>query len=131
MPYHPPRLESVTEEDFQLYRHVVNGVYCFDDLMLGRLIELAGPDTTFIVLSDHGFHSDHLRPAKIVENRELDAQLLRAWYEQAIAPQLHGRPEFAGYIFGSGARTRRSCSSTDALPGCWPECATMARDWRR
>src|SRR6185436_6055448 len=31
---------------------------------LGRLVELAGPETTFIVLSDHGFQSDHLRPAQ-------------------------------------------------------------------
>lgn len=62
MPYHPPRLDNVPEAEFELYREVVNGVYCFHDMMLGRVIELAGPETAFIVLSDHGFHSDHLRP---------------------------------------------------------------------
>ena len=30
--------------------------------MLRQLVALAGPDTTVIVVSDHGFHSDHLRP---------------------------------------------------------------------
>ena len=33
--------------------------------MLGRLIELAGPETTVIVVSDHGFKSDDRRPAYI------------------------------------------------------------------
>jgi Tfp pilus assembly protein PilF len=32
------------------------------DLMLRRLLELAGPDTRLMLVSDHGFHSDHLRP---------------------------------------------------------------------
>jgi tetratricopeptide (TPR) repeat protein len=34
-------------------------------MMLERLIQLAGPDTTVIVMSDHGFHQDHLRPNKL------------------------------------------------------------------
>ncbi len=62
MAYHPPRMERVKEEDFEFYRDVVNGGYRLHDLMLGRLLELVGPDTTVIILSDHGFHSDHLRP---------------------------------------------------------------------
>jgi predicted AlkP superfamily phosphohydrolase/phosphomutase/Flp pilus assembly protein TadD len=62
MPYYPPRRESVSEEDFELYRDVIDGVYCFHDLMLGRLIELAGDDTIFVVLSDHGFQSGAMRP---------------------------------------------------------------------
>ncbi len=62
MPYHPPRMENVPERDFELYRNVVNETYCFHDQLLGRLIELAGDDTTVILCSDHGYHSDHLRP---------------------------------------------------------------------
>jgi GNAT superfamily N-acetyltransferase len=38
------------------------------------------------------------RSARIVESRELPAEPLRQWYEQTIAPALHGRPELAGYI---------------------------------
>jgi tetratricopeptide (TPR) repeat protein len=41
---------------------VVDGVYEFHDAMLGRLLELAGPETTVILLSDHGFQSGNLRP---------------------------------------------------------------------
>src|ERR1017187_5945233 len=39
--------------------------YQFHDQMLGTLIEKAGDDTTVILMSDHGFHPDHLRPASI------------------------------------------------------------------
>jgi predicted AlkP superfamily phosphohydrolase/phosphomutase/tetratricopeptide (TPR) repeat protein len=65
MQYHPPRLEWVNERDFELYKDVVNSAYCYHDLMLGRLLQLAGPETTVILVSDHGFHPDHLRPKSV------------------------------------------------------------------
>ena len=65
MQYHPPRLEWVSERDFELYKDVVNSAYCYHDLMLGRLLQLAGPETTVILVSDHGFHPDHLRPKSV------------------------------------------------------------------
>lgn len=63
MQYHPPRMPHVSEADFAFFRHVMFGAYQLHDVMLGRLLELAGPETTVVLLSDHGFHSDHLRPA--------------------------------------------------------------------
>jgi predicted AlkP superfamily phosphohydrolase/phosphomutase/tetratricopeptide (TPR) repeat protein len=65
MKYHPPRLHNIPEEDFNLYRHVVTSAYRFHDMMLESLINLAGEDTTIIIVSDHGFHSDHLRTTYI------------------------------------------------------------------
>ena len=62
MPYHPPRMEGIPERDFELYQHVVRGIYRLHDLFLQRLQQLAGPDTAIVLVSDHGFHSDHLRP---------------------------------------------------------------------
>lgn len=62
MTYHPPRLPHVPEEDFEMYKDVMKGVYRFHDLMLGRLLELAGPEATIILCSDHGFQSGVLRP---------------------------------------------------------------------
>ena len=62
MNFHPPRLEGVPENLFEIYKDVVNGAYKFHDMMLERLLQLAGPETTVVLLSDHGFHSDHLRP---------------------------------------------------------------------
>jgi len=65
MKYHPPRLDWVPEADFEIYKDVVNAGYQFHDLMLGTYMHLAGPDTTIIIVSDHGFHPDHLRPREI------------------------------------------------------------------
>ncbi len=63
MEYHPPRMAGVSERDFEIYKDVVTGCYRFHDMMLGRLLDLAGADATVILCSDHGFHCDHLRPA--------------------------------------------------------------------
>lgn len=65
MKYHPPRQPHVPEEEFERYKDVVTAGYQFFDLLLHRLLALAGEDATVILLSDHGFHSDHLRPASI------------------------------------------------------------------
>jgi predicted AlkP superfamily phosphohydrolase/phosphomutase/tetratricopeptide (TPR) repeat protein len=65
MHYHPPRMEGIAEDRFEIYKDVVNGAYRFHDMMLQALFESAGPDTTVILVSDHGFHSDHLRPRGI------------------------------------------------------------------
>lgn len=62
MPYHPPKLEWIKDEDFALYKDVVKGAYRFHDMMLERLLELAGPETTVILCSDHGFESGSQRP---------------------------------------------------------------------
>jgi predicted AlkP superfamily phosphohydrolase/phosphomutase/tetratricopeptide (TPR) repeat protein len=62
MAYHPPRQPHVPEADFEMYRHVMTSVYRFHDMMLKRLIELAGPEATIVLCSDHGFQSGFLRP---------------------------------------------------------------------
>ncbi len=65
MRYHPPRLPDVGEEDFAIFSGVIANAYRYHDAMLGRLLQLAGPDTTVVVMSDHGFHPDALRPLYI------------------------------------------------------------------
>ncbi len=65
MRYHPPRQSWISEREFELYHNVVSMAYQVHDQMLGTLLEKAGPDTTVVLLSDHGFHPDHLRPSSI------------------------------------------------------------------
>jgi tetratricopeptide (TPR) repeat protein len=65
MHFHPPQMEGIPDDKFEIYKDVVNGAYRFHDMMLETLLDLAGPDTTVLLVSDHGFHSDHLRPRGI------------------------------------------------------------------
>ncbi len=65
MKYHPPYREGIPRELYDHYNAVVEGGYRLHDMMLARLLELAGPDTTVVICSDHGFHPDHLRPMKL------------------------------------------------------------------
>jgi len=69
MRYHPPRQAWIPERDFELYSNVVSMAYQFHDRMLGTLLhkarQQAGDDLTVILMSDHGFHPDHLRPRGI------------------------------------------------------------------
>ena len=65
MNYHPPRLRWINEKDYELYKYVVEGGYIYHDMLLGTLLENTDEDTSVIMISDHGFHSDHLRPKHI------------------------------------------------------------------
>jgi predicted AlkP superfamily phosphohydrolase/phosphomutase/tetratricopeptide (TPR) repeat protein len=65
MRYHPPQQSWIGERDFELYHNVVSMAYQFHDEMLGTLLKKAGSDTTVVLVSDHGFHPDHLRLAAI------------------------------------------------------------------
>ncbi|MEO6847196.1 MAG: alkaline phosphatase family protein [Chthoniobacterales bacterium] len=65
MRYHPPRQKGVSKKDFELYSGVIEAGYRYHDMMLGVLMAMAGPETTVMLLSDHGFHPDHLRPRSI------------------------------------------------------------------
>jgi len=57
MPYHPPQMADVTAAEFALYKDVMTGVYRYHDMMLHALLQLAGEDTTVIIVSDHGYRS--------------------------------------------------------------------------
>ena len=65
MQYHPPRLPHIPERDFEIFKDVITGCYKFHDMMLKRLLQLAGSDTTVILCSDHGFQSGQQRPIQV------------------------------------------------------------------
>jgi predicted AlkP superfamily phosphohydrolase/phosphomutase/tetratricopeptide (TPR) repeat protein len=65
MKYHPPRRPHIDEKEFENFQHVVEAGYRFQDMMLERCLDLADDETTVIIVSDHGFHSDHQRPMHI------------------------------------------------------------------
>ena len=63
MKYHPPKRDHIPLQDYELYKDVVNSIYRFHDMMLGRYLELIDDDTTVMLVSDHGFHPGDNRPA--------------------------------------------------------------------
>jgi predicted AlkP superfamily phosphohydrolase/phosphomutase/tetratricopeptide (TPR) repeat protein len=65
MNFRPPRMEGIPESSFEIYKDVIDSAYRFHDMMLETLVTLAGPEATVLLVSDHGFHSDHLRPRSI------------------------------------------------------------------
>ena len=65
--FHPPRMENIRPDFFEHFQGVVNAIYVFHDQMLGRLVELAGPDAHVMIVSDHGFQSGGLRPTTRVD----------------------------------------------------------------
>ena len=62
MPFHPPRLPGIPEQEYELYREVLEATYRMHDLMLARLMALAGDAAHVVLVSDHGFLSDQRRP---------------------------------------------------------------------
>ncbi|QDU55822.1 alkaline phosphatase family protein [Aeoliella mucimassa] len=62
MEFHPPKMEQVADDDFQAFQHCMEGIYRFHDMMLEALLTLAGDDTAVVLLSDHGYYNNHLRP---------------------------------------------------------------------
>ena len=67
MPFHPPPMANVRPDLFEVFRGVMDAIYELHDQMLGRLVELAGPDAHVMIVSDHGFLSGARRPVGDVD----------------------------------------------------------------
>ncbi|MCP4774091.1 MAG: tetratricopeptide repeat protein, partial [Planctomycetaceae bacterium] len=65
MKYRTPQLPTISDNDHRLYRGVVDMGYIYHDMMLKQLLTHVDDQTTVLLISDHGFHSDHLRPVAI------------------------------------------------------------------
>jgi predicted AlkP superfamily phosphohydrolase/phosphomutase/tetratricopeptide (TPR) repeat protein len=61
MNFSPPQMKGIKDEEFKLYKHVVDGAYRLMDMMLARILQLAGDDCAVFLTSDHGFKSGDLR----------------------------------------------------------------------
>ncbi|MFO0962216.1 MAG: alkaline phosphatase family protein [Phycisphaerales bacterium] len=80
MELRPPRMEHVEKRDLETYGEVMDRIYMRHDEWLGELLRAAGPETTVILLSDHGFYSDHRRPVIDKWRQEQGAALEARWH---------------------------------------------------
>ncbi|WP_018969912.1 alkaline phosphatase family protein [Rubritalea marina] len=62
MEFHPPYRDHIDKELFDLYQGVVERSYQLQDLLLSDLLTYTGSNLTVMLVSDHGFQSDHQRP---------------------------------------------------------------------
>jgi tetratricopeptide (TPR) repeat protein len=61
-----PRLPICPPADFARFQDAVTGFYGLQDRLLGEVIDAAGPGTTILIVSDHGFRSGSARPADLL-----------------------------------------------------------------
>jgi tetratricopeptide (TPR) repeat protein len=94
MKYHPPKMDGISSRDFKNYHYIVEAAYRFHDMMLDRLLTLAGEDTNVILVSDHGFENG--------VNRILELP------DQPAAPALEHHPY--GVLICSGPDFRKDHS---------------------
>ena len=90
MEYFPPRMAHVSDADVRRFGEVMPATYRLHDRMLGELLDAAGPDTTVLLLSDHGFHSDHRRPAITADLAKDRAALEASWHRETGVLVLSG-----------------------------------------
>lgn len=95
MEFHPPKMAHTKPEAHDRYQHVMTATYLFHDMMLGRLLELAGPEAHVILLSDHGFHSGGQRPRLWPDPEHPDRLVgsgldTLAWHRQQGIVVIHG-----------------------------------------
>ncbi|HET6373154.1 MAG TPA: alkaline phosphatase family protein, partial [Candidatus Polarisedimenticolia bacterium] len=62
MHFGPPRMEMASAQDYERYKRAVSEFYVYQDELLGDLIGRVSPESTLLVMSDHGFKSGSSRP---------------------------------------------------------------------
>ncbi len=62
----PPETPLCPAADYARFRDAVTGFYEYQDRRLGEVLDAAGPGTTVMVVSDHGFRSGSVRPPDIL-----------------------------------------------------------------
>ena len=105
MQFVAPRMAHVTEREQRLFGGVMDKVYEWHDAALGRILAAAGGDVTALLLSDHGFHSDHLRPNLSELPPERRMELEASWH----------RPQGVLVMSGAGVKKGAELASPTIL----------------
>ena len=89
---------AIPDDEIRKHEHVIRDVYAHTDEAIGRLLRLAGPSTTVLVVSDHGGEVDgkaHLLPVWLEQmgmlgyrDRERASQSRGALLQELVARML-------------------------------------------
>ena len=61
--YLPPRMPGVSADEIRRFGHALPEFYAYADELLGELVAAAAPDTTVLLVFDHGFFTGEAWPA--------------------------------------------------------------------
>ena len=89
MRYAPPPLAGVDREARERFGRAVDEYYRHADELVGRLVEAAGPRTTVVLCSDHGFRTGDNRP---LTDPRIGYGQAADWHRKYGVVVLHGAP---------------------------------------
>ena len=95
----PPRRPGISDEDFRAFSGTVDKYYEYQDEVLADLLRLEGPETSALIVSDHGFKTGPTRPET---SGRADTGLAPLWH------RLHG----VVFVHGAGVRRGRIENAT-------------------
>lgn len=105
MKFMPPHQNGVPEATFHRYKDVVSNMYKYYDMMLDRLLALAPENCNIFLVSDHGFHINNKRLARLPD--------------EPLAPEHEHNPYGILAAAGPGIKanqTLNNCTLLDIAP---------------
>ncbi len=99
MKYVPPAVAGLDEQLAAKFGDVVFRAYERQDEVLGELMEKAGPEASFVILSDHGFKTGDRR---LVESAHTNIKKAHLWHEKL------GVLVLAGPLFEKGKQLEKA-----------------------
>jgi tetratricopeptide (TPR) repeat protein len=75
MPYHPPKQNHVSQDDYERYHNAVTQTYVYADALVKSVLDQLNEDDVLMIVSDHGFRSGDERPVYSADTAEGKAVL--------------------------------------------------------
>jgi predicted AlkP superfamily phosphohydrolase/phosphomutase/tetratricopeptide (TPR) repeat protein len=91
----PPKMDMVSEADYERFKDAVPRWYELQDEMLGDLLSVTPKDTVVMILSDHGFLTGESRPEGLLPYTKLQPA---EWHDHWGIVVLHGPGIRAGQL---------------------------------
>jgi Flp pilus assembly protein TadD len=91
MPYAPPQMDDVSDEDYRRYKDAITETYILQDRIIGEILGRCDENTVVMITSDHGFKRDESR---LTSGARITAGHAAQWHN----------PEGILCLYGAGIR---------------------------